>query len=258
MWPSSVLVFLSLMVLAGCGTSPVTHAAGPSAGPATLSPAVTTATSTSLPARTGQSLVADAAGPQVSVYPAPGASQPTVVLPNPWLLNGVPGDRIPQVFLVLGTSAGGWIHVMLSQRPNGSSGWLAPRSATIHADPYSIQVVLHEHQIKVVDAGAVIYTGAVATGAPATPTPVGLYYIRVLLRSVDPASVYGPFAYGLSAHSDALTTFDGGDAEIGIHGNDDAAVLGQSVTHGCVRMDNVEITKLSKLLPLGTPVKIDP
>ncbi|HWG72514.1 MAG TPA: L,D-transpeptidase, partial [Acidimicrobiales bacterium] len=77
------------------------------------------------------------------------------------------------------------------------------------------------------------------------------------LRSTEPASVYGPFAYGLSAHSDALTTFDGGDAEIGIHGNDDAAVLGQSVTHGCVRMDNAEITKLSKILPLGTPVKID-
>jgi lipoprotein-anchoring transpeptidase ErfK/SrfK len=68
--------------------------------------------------------------------------------------------------------------------------------------------------------------------------------------------VYGPYAYGLSSHSEALETFNGGDAEIGIHGNNDASVLGKNVTHGCIRMDNDEITKLSKLLPLGTRVDI--
>jgi lipoprotein-anchoring transpeptidase ErfK/SrfK len=30
------------------------------------------------------------------------------------------------------------------------------------------------------------------------------------------------------------------------------------VSHGCVRMDNVEITELAKILPLGTPVQINP
>ena len=48
----------------------------------------------------------------------------------------------------------------------------------------------------------------------------------------------------------------GGDAEIGIHGNNDASVLGQNVTHGCIRMDNDAITMLSKQLPLGTPVTV--
>jgi hypothetical protein len=78
------------------------------------------------------------------------------------------------------------------------------------------------------------------------------------MRSPDPNSVYGPFAYGLSAHSDVLQNFDGGDAEVGVHGNNDASVLGKSVTHGCVRIDNDEITQLSKILPLGTPVDIVP
>jgi lipoprotein-anchoring transpeptidase ErfK/SrfK len=41
-----------------------------------------------------------------------------------------------------------------------------------------------------------------------------------------------------------------------VHGNNDASVLGKSVTHGCIRMDNDEITKLSKVLPLGSPVEI--
>jgi lipoprotein-anchoring transpeptidase ErfK/SrfK len=78
----------------------------------------------------------------------------------------------------------------------------------------------------------------------------------VLLQTPDPKSVYGPYAYGLSAHSEVLTEFSGGDAEVGVHGNNDASVLGKNVTHGCVRMDNDQITKLSKVLPLGTPVEI--
>jgi lipoprotein-anchoring transpeptidase ErfK/SrfK len=98
----------------------------------------------------------------------------------------------------------------------------------------------------------------VATGAPATPTPTGSYFIRVLQQAPDPNTVYGPFAYGLSSHSDVLTDFNGGDGEIGIHGNNDASALGHSVSHGCIRMDNAAITSLSKALPLGTPVDVNP
>jgi lipoprotein-anchoring transpeptidase ErfK/SrfK len=68
--------------------------------------------------------------------------------------------------------------------------------------------------------------------------------------------VYGPYAYGLSGHSEVLDTFNGGDAELGIHGNNEASVLGKDVSHGCIRMSNDKITRLAGLLPLGTPVQI--
>ena len=55
-----------------------------------------------------------------------------------------------------------------------------------------------------------------------------------------------------------LEEFNGGDGELGIHGNNDASVLGQSITHGCIRMSNEGITELTKILPLGTPVEIAP
>jgi lipoprotein-anchoring transpeptidase ErfK/SrfK len=90
-----------------------------------------------------------------------------------------------------------------------------------------------------------------------TPTPTGEYYLRVLLQTPDPTSVYGPYAYGLSSHSETLDSFAGGDAEVGIHGNNDASVLGKNVTHGCIRMDNDAITMLAKQLPLGTPVSVN-
>ena len=96
----------------------------------------------------------------------------------------------------------------------------------------------------------------IAVGTDDTPTPIGEYFVRVKVKAIDPNTVYGPYAWGLSSHSDVLETFNGGDAEIGIHGNNDASVLGNDVTHGCVRMDNDAITSLTNMLPLGTPVDI--
>ena len=66
------------------------------------------------------------------------------------------------------------------------------------------------------NAEQVIYTGPVAVGAPETPTPTGNYYLYVLLQAPNPGGPYGPFAYGLSSHSEALETFAGADAEINI------------------------------------------
>jgi L,D-transpeptidase catalytic domain len=202
------------------------------------------------------SLVAFVQGPNVTIYGSPGRGR-VLTLPNPWLLNGVSTDPIPQVFLVVADRPDGWVEVLLPQRPNGSVGWIRPGAARLLVDDYRIVISLRRHTIVVRRGGVPIYSGPVATGAPGTPTPTGLFSLRVLLHTGEPSSPYGPYAYGLSAHSDALTSFDGGDAEIGIHGNNDAALLGESVSHGCVRMDNTEISVLASLLPLGTPVEID-
>ncbi len=82
-------------------------------------------------------------------------------------------------------------------------------------------------------------------------------FIRALLRAPTSGTVYGPYAYALSGFSQVLKTFDGSDAEIGIHGNDDPSVLGHDVSHGCIRMSNAGVTQLATLLPLGTPVDIE-
>jgi lipoprotein-anchoring transpeptidase ErfK/SrfK len=223
-----------------------------------LSPDVSTSPtlvpSTTLPA--GVSLIAEATVPQVAVYDTPGAPAPAKSLENPWLLNGEADKPIPQVFLVEEQRQDGWVRVLLPDRPNGSSGWVRQSDAKITQNPYRLQVNLGAHEIKVFQGTNEIYKGNVAIGKPETPTPIGKYYIRVLLQTPDPNSVYGPYAYGLSAHSEVLTEFNGGDGETGVHGNNDASVLGRSVTAGCIRMDNEQITKLSKMLPLGTPVEI--
>jgi lipoprotein-anchoring transpeptidase ErfK/SrfK len=262
---AGILLSLSIAVAAiaaGCSGSTPRHAnvlSRPPGDTITSAPPRVTSGSPSNSARTlpsGTALVAEPSGPTIDIYASPNTSRRLLVLSNPWLLNGVSDEPIPQTLLVLSTLSDGWIQVQLPVRPNGSKGWIAPGSAQLLHDNYRIEVSLHVHVITVFKDGSAVYTGPIASGTPQTPTPVGLFYIRVLLRTTDPSSVYGPYAYGLSAHSEALTSFDGGDAEIGIHGNNDASVLGRSVTHGCVRMDNTEISRLAAILPLGTPVQI--
>jgi len=204
----------------------------------------------------GYTLVAEVKGPQIGIYHHPSAAAPSKTLPNPWLLNNEPDKQIPQVFLVDQQRADGWVKVLLAERPNGSTGWVRESDVQLTPNPYRLEVSLRDHKISVFQGSNSIYEGPVAVGAADTPTPPGKYYTRVLIQAPDPTTVYGPFAYGLSAHSDALTEYNGGDAEVGVHGNNDPSVLGKSITHGCIRMDNDQITKLSKVLPLGTPVEI--
>ena len=53
---------------------------------------------------------------------------------------------------------------------------------------------------------------------------------------------------------------DVGDAEgggvVGIHGTSLPQLLGQAVSHGCVRVSNTTAAALRKLAPLGAPIWI--
>lgn len=203
----------------------------------------------------GTSQVAQAIVPNIGVYDAPDAPTPRQTFENPWHINDDPELGVPLVFLVTGQQES-WVQVLLPVRPNGSTGWVHANEVRVSPNPYRIDVELGAHRLTVHRNDDVVLRETVAVGAPDTPTPVGKYYLRVLLKSPDPDTVYGPYAYGLSGHSDVLEEFNGGDGELGIHGNNDASVLGQSITHGCVRMSNDGITRLTTMLPLGTPVDI--
>jgi len=242
--------------LAACGSGHTTpQARRPSTVTATVSTRPPPATTTTLPAY--ESLAAQAIVAHLAIFDAPGTRTPARLLDNPWQVDpSQPTSAVPQVFLVQTRRTDGWVRILLPVRPNGSFGWVRATDVTLIPITFRIRIALGTHHITVFDRGMPIYTGPIADGAPNTPTPIGHYYIRVLIKAPNPNTVYGPYAYGLSSHSDTLTSFDGGDGETGIHGNNDASVLGTSITHGCIRIDNTEITQLAGILPLGTPVDI--
>jgi lipoprotein-anchoring transpeptidase ErfK/SrfK len=252
---------VAALVLAACGGDGGDKAQGNSPATTTAPPTTTTTvpptTTTTIPAYMSFIATVKPAVTNIGVFASPDQPEPSQTFPNPWLYdpsNSATG--VPQTFLVKSQRPDGWVEVLLPVRPNGSTGWVHSAEVTLAQNPYRIAVSLGAHTITVTNAESVIYTGPVAVGAPDTPTPTGNYYLYVLLQAPDPSGPYGPFAYGLSSHSDALETFAGGDAEIGIHGNNDASALCQSVSHGCIRMDNAAITDLAGKLPLGTPVDV--
>ena len=46
------------------------------------------------------------------------------------------------------------------------------------------------------------------------------------------------------------------DPVIGIHGTNQPQLLGQDVSHGCIRLSNDAIIRLAGTVPTGTPVDI--
>jgi lipoprotein-anchoring transpeptidase ErfK/SrfK len=205
-----------------------------------------------------QTVIATAAVERVAVYTDPTSPTPSMSFPNPWFVNDDPDAAVPLVFDVEVQRPDGWLQVLLPIRPNGSTGWIHATDVTLAPTPFHVTVELAAHRLRVTNGRQLVLEDTVAVGAADTPTPQGRYYIRALLRAPNPNTVYGPYAYGLSGHSDTLQTFNGSDAEVGIHGNNDPSVLGHDVTHGCVRMSNAAITTLTTILPLGTPVTILP
>jgi lipoprotein-anchoring transpeptidase ErfK/SrfK len=196
-----------------------------------------------------ESVVAQVTTRQVQVFRRPGDRRPFVALP------GKTANGTPLVFLVKRRAAG-WEQVYLPVRPNGSTGWVRDTAVDLSLDPFRVSVSLHAHLLTVTRDGAIVHRERAAVGRSVLPTPTGLYYIAELMQQPDPSGPYGPYAFGLSAHSNVLYSFGGGAGEIGIHGTNEPGALGTDVSHGCIRISNAGIAALARLLPLGTPVEI--
>jgi lipoprotein-anchoring transpeptidase ErfK/SrfK len=150
-----------------------------------------------------------------------------------------------------------WLRVYLPTRPNNSTGWVRAADVDVSAPlEWKIRVNLADRRLVLLRNDAVDFETGVAIGTDQYPTPTGTFYITDPVDLHDTPNLgYGVFALGLSGHSDVLTEFLGGDGQIAIHGTNNPGDIGLAVSHGCVRVTNDAIERLSTL-PLGTPVEI--
>jgi lipoprotein-anchoring transpeptidase ErfK/SrfK len=197
----------------------------------------------------GTSLVAAAGRKKVPIYAHSYSHRPKLRLRNP---NPQGAER---VFLVR-VAKPGRLLVSLPVRPNGSTGWVRRRDVTLSRTPYFLRVDLTRHRLDLRKRGRRVAQYPIGVGQAVTPTPSGTYYITELFEQPYAGSPYGPYAFGLSGHSNVLHEFEGGPGQIGIHGTNYPQGIGTDVSHGCIRMSNEDITHLARILPLGTPVKI--
>src|SRR6266511_571471 len=145
--------------------------------------------------------------------------------------------------------------VQIPLRPNGVTGWVAPRAVTVESVRTRIEVDLFERRLTLFRAGRELLHATVAIGSPATPTPTGRYYVNQRLIPTDPAGPFGPGAVGISAFSDVLTGWTQG-GPIAIHGTNAPWSIGKAVSNGCVRVPNATLRRVFAQALNGTPVLI--
>ncbi|MCB1031659.1 MAG: L,D-transpeptidase [Acidimicrobiales bacterium] len=170
----------------------------------------------------------------------------------------------PTTFAVVGEAGNaaprphpGWYQVALPTRPNGSTGWVQSSTVTVAKTPFRIFVELGGRTLRVEKDKVGVFTAEIAVGTEENPTPVNGTFVTELIDNNKPDGAYGPYAFGLAMHSDTLTEFAGGNGQVGIHGTNRPDLIGQAVSHGCVRLANDDIEELVRLgLPLGVPVFI--
>jgi lipoprotein-anchoring transpeptidase ErfK/SrfK len=153
-----------------------------------------------------------------------------------------------------------WVKVRLPTRPNGGTGWIDSASLRLRPTSWRIVISLARRTLTVDHAGTPVRRLRVVVGAHVTPTPTGLFSIIGAWRSA-PNAFLGSWILPLTAHSNVLHEFDGGDGLVGIHGRGGASLrdpLGSARSHGCIRLANTAIDWLVHTISLaqlpGIPV----
>ncbi|HEU6445090.1 MAG TPA: L,D-transpeptidase [Gaiellaceae bacterium] len=167
-------------------------------------------------------------------------------------------DFRPQVVLALSqradpdTGKPAWYRISLPGRPNGRAGWIPAGAADIRPVRQLIYIDRSARSLEVWSRGRLVLKTRVAVGRPGMETPLGLFYVT--WRFVPTASVLGRFAFETSAYS-RLSDWPGGGI-VGIHGTFAPELLGQAVSHGCVRVSNRDILRMRSFVGVGTPIRI--
>lgn len=149
----------------------------------------------------------------------------------------------------------GKVAVPYSAKP--ATGWIRIAGLELSKSPYRVRADLSRHLVTVLRLDKVIMSFPTATGAPASPTPPGHYFVTDLV-AVTPGGSFGSYAFGLSGVQPNLPAGWSGGDQIAIHGTNDPSSIGTSASAGCLRVGERALDGLKPVLRLGTPVTIKP
>ena len=169
-----------------------------------------------------------------------------------------PQDYRPRYVMAVAVKKGkqgkpAWYKISVPGRPNGRTGWVPANQVTIRSVPWQVVVFRGSRVVQLWKKDQLVHTSKVAVGAPGMETPTGLYYVTVRFRPVK-VPFLGSFAFELSAYS-KLSEWPGGGV-VGLHGTTAPQLLGQAVSHGCIRISNESANFLRDRIPLGTPLRV--
>lgn len=185
---------------------------------------------------------------KVAVYDAPGG-EPRAFLPA--AISGV-DVTVP----VVGRDQG-WTAVLLPS-VDRTIGWLAP-GRNFSLTELHDQLVLKraDHELTWLRDGVRKESWTVATGAEATPTPLGRTFVLGRTRT-DGEEYAGLDALVLGAVPEQKEALAPGlrDGHTAIHGWYKPSVFGHAVSNGCIRMPKAAQQTLLQEIPSGTEVNV--
>jgi lipoprotein-anchoring transpeptidase ErfK/SrfK len=130
------------------------------------------------------------------------------------------------------------------------------------AQSLALVVDLSERQVFLYEGGVLQTQYPIAIGREGWETPTGEFH--VLSMQVDPIwqnPITGeivPSGYGNPLGSRWIGFWLDGTHQIGFHGTYQEELIGQAVSHGCIRMRNADVEALYAQVNLGTPVTVIP
>jgi lipoprotein-anchoring transpeptidase ErfK/SrfK len=144
------------------------------------------------------------------------------------------------------------------------------QAATEHK-PTHLVLRLSERRVYLVDDNKEFPTESfpVAIGKDGFETPTGQYHVEEMVvhpdfvkydNSVTPARPIKYIPPGpLNPLGERWIGFAHGEGwTLGFHGTPNPELLGQAVSHGCVRMRNADVVKVYDRVQVGTPVFVEP
>ena len=122
-------------------------------------------------------------------------------------------------------------------------------------DGYRMVINIPRYSLSLFNGVDPIKTYPIAIGKPGTPTPTGSY--SIINKAVNPTwrpNSRNPVPPGPA--NPLGVRWMGFYRGYGIHGNNDPSSVGKSISLGCIRMYNYDVTELYSIVDIGTPVDV--
>ncbi len=137
-----------------------------------------------------------------------------------------------------------------------------PTTPVVAQETLRLELRLGERKVYVFKNDEIIASYPVAIGRAGWETPTGDFVVRDMIENpgwenfrtgeVMPPGEDNPLGVRW------ISFWTDGVNEIGFHGTPNEELIGQAVSHGCVRMRNQDVVALFNKVAIGTPVVVKP
>lgn len=138
---------------------------------------------------------------------------------------------------------------------------IAPKPSPTPAIETKVVVDLSDRKVRLYEQKKLKATYPIAIGQEGWETPTGSFKVLQMYENpawqhpitgetIAPGDQENPLGkrwIGFTSHGKLL---------IGFHGTKDYSLLGQAVSHGCLRMKNADVVALYQQIKIGTPILV--